>query len=126
MAANNLILSKLRYDEFENDDSYKNFYPNVCEPLYKKEDDDSNKLIKLMKYFFIKEIYEDIKKNYKIDSEDIDSLLYGYRYVLNEVKGKRGDSIYFYLYDINNLRDFDKKFYLTTTLSNFLLFHHNR
>ena len=115
MAANKLILSKLRYDEFENNDSYKNFYSNVCEPLYKKEDDDedddSNKLIKLMNYLFNKETYEDIKKDYEIVSEDIDSLLYGYRYVLNEVKGKGGDYIYSYLYNRNNVRDFDKKFY---------------
>ena len=115
MAANKLILSKLKYDKFENDESYNNFYPNVCEPLYKKEDDeeddDSNKLINLMKYLFNKETYEDIKKDYEINSEDIDVLLYGYRYVLNEVKGKEGDYIYSYLYNRNNLRDFDKKFY---------------
>ena len=117
MAANKLILSKLKYNKFENDDSYKNFFKNVCEPLYKKEgddeddDNDSNKLIKIMKYLFDKETYEDIKTDYEINSEDIDTLLYGYRYVLNELKGNADDAIYSYLYNRNNLRDFDKKFY---------------
>ena len=97
-------------EDFENDISYTNFYLNVCEPLYQK-DDDENKLITLMKFLFEKNSYQDIKKEYKIKSEDIDSLLYGYRYCLNEVKDKEGNYIYSYLYNRSNLSDFDQKFY---------------
>ena len=114
MVANNLILSKLNNENFENDESYINFYLNVCEPLYRRDNDDdngSNKLIALMKFLFEKDTYKEIKKEYSIDSKDIDALLYGYRYCLNEVKDKEEDYIYSYLYNQNNLSDFDQKFY---------------
>ena len=111
-AANSLILSKLNNEKFENDASYINFYFNVCEPLYNGEEDDGgNKLFTLMKFFFKKETYQQIKEEYSINSENIDALLYGYRYCLNEVNNEEGDFIYSYLYNKNNLSDFDKKFY---------------
>ena len=114
MAAYKLILSKLKKKDFENDKSFINFYPNVCKPLYASDNDDdneSNKLIRLMKFFFDKETYIQFKKEYSINSEDIDALLYGYRYCLNQVKGKDEDYIYSYLYNINNLSYFDQKCY---------------
>ena len=113
MAAYKLILSKLNNEAFENDNSYINFYSNVCEPLYKKDGDEdkSNKLIILMKSLFDRETYQEIKKEYSIDSEGIVALLYGYRYCLNEVKDKEGEYIYSYLYNRNNVNDFDQKFY---------------
>ena len=114
MEAYKLILSKLNNEDFENDNSYTNFYLNVCESLYKKDGDEvnkSNKLMTLMKYLFDKETYQEIKKEYSINSEDIDALLYGYRYCLNEVKGKEGEYIYSYLCNRNNFNDFDQKFY---------------
>ena len=114
MAAYKLILSKLNNEKFENDNTYINFYSNICEPLYRKDDDEDNernKLISLMKFLFEKETYEEIKKEYSINSEDIEVLLYGYRYCLNEIKGKEGDYIYSYLYNRSNLSDFDQKFY---------------
>ena len=40
MAAYQLILSKLNGEDFENDNSYTNFYENVCKPLYQNEDYD--------------------------------------------------------------------------------------
>ena len=115
MAAYQIILSKLKNKDFENDKSYINFYPNVCESLYKKdndEDNENNKLITLMKFFFDKDTYIKFKKDNSINSEDIDVLLYGYRYCLNEVKSKDEDFIYPYLYSFNNLSDFDQKFIL--------------
>ena len=114
MAAYKLILSKLNNEDFEKDNSYTNFYSNVCEPLYTKDkgEDKKNKLIILMKFFFDKEKYKEIKKEYSINSEDIDALLYGYRYCLNEVVwGAEKEKIYSYLYNRSNLSDFDQKFY---------------
>ena len=70
IAAYKLILSKLRKKNFENDKSYVNFYPNVCESLFKKdndEDNESNKLIRLMKFFFDKGTYIKFKKEYSIN-----------------------------------------------------------
>jgi len=114
IAAYKLILSKLRKKNFENDKSYVNFYPNVCESLFKKdndEDNESNKLIRLMKFFFDKGTYIKFKKEYSINPDDIDILLYGYRYCLNEIKNKDENYIYSYLYSLNNLSDFSQKFY---------------
>ena len=113
MASYKLILSKLNKEKFENDKSYINFYSNVCESFYKKDDEDyeENKLFSLMKFLFDKETYQGIKKEYNINSEDIDALLYGYRYCLNELKEEEGNYIYSYLYNKTNLRDFDQKFY---------------
>ena len=111
MASYKLILSKLNNEDFENDISYTNFFSNVCEPLYRKDDDEKNKLIILMRFLYEKDTYKDIKREYKINSEDIDALLYGYRYCLNEVKDKEENYIYSYLYNRSNLSDFDQKFY---------------
>ena len=102
IAAYQLILSKLNDEDFENDNSYTNFYENVCKPLYQNEDydKDDNKLFSLMKIFFEKGTYLKFKKDYEINPEDIEALLYGYRYCLNEVKSLRNreeDYIYSYL-----------------------------
>ena len=115
-AAYQFILSKLNDEDFEDDNSYTNFYENVCKPLYLNEDydEEENKLISLMKIFFEKETYLKFKEKYEIKPEDIEALLYGYRYCLNEVKSLKNrdeDYIYSYLYNKDKLDDFDKKFY---------------
>jgi len=104
MASYKLILSNLNKDYFKDDISYTNFYKNVCEPLFGK----NKKLIKLMQLFFEKEKYLEIKKEF--NSKEIEALLYGYRYCLNEVKDEEQDYIYSYLYNINNT-DFNEYFY---------------
>ena len=111
VASYKLILSKLKNEDFVNNISYTNFYLNVCESLYGNKDNKSNKLISLMKLFFNKETFQKIKEEYKINSDDIIALLYGYRYCLNEAKRKGGENIYSYLYDKNNIEDFHEKFY---------------
>ena len=111
MAAYKLILFKLKNEDFINDNSYINFYPNVCVPLYKEDDNEGNKLISIMKFIFDNEKYSEIKKEEKIKSEDIKALLYGYRYCLNEIEDENdGDYIYSYLYK-KDKTDYDKKFY---------------
>ena len=52
MAAYKLVLSKLKNKNFEDDESYTNFFSNVCVPLYGDNEDKSNKLFTIMKYFF--------------------------------------------------------------------------
>jgi len=115
MVANNLILCKLGQKDFEKDSNYINFYNNVCEPLFKNNDEEeSNKLLILIQFLFENEKYEEIKKEYKINEKDIEVILYGYRYCLNEISEKNNDEeeyIYSYLYDPNNLEHLDEKFY---------------
>ena len=118
MCANNLILSQLKKNNFQNDKSFINFYNNICEPLFKKNDEDNqsegNRLLLLIKFIFESERYKEIKNEYKIDQKDIEVLFYGYRYCLNEIaeKHKNGEEyIYAYLYDQDNLEHIDEKFY---------------
>ena len=116
MAAYNLILSKLKGKKFETNEIYINFYNNVCEPLFKKDDEEeeSNKLLILIQFLFEKQKYLEIKKTYKINREEIDVLLYGYRYCLNEISEEYNDKedyIYLSLYDQYKLDYLDKYFY---------------
>jgi len=120
MAANNLILSQLKKNDFENEKSFINFYNNICEPLFKKDDDDNesegNRLLSLIKFIFQNERYKEIKNENTIliNQKDIDVLFYGYRYCLNEIAEKHKndeDYIYTYLYDQDNLEHIDEKFY---------------
>ena len=116
MASNNLILSQLKKNDFENDKMYINFYTNICEPLFKKDDDesDTNRLLLLIKFIFENERYKEIKREYNIKQKDIDVLFSGYRYCLNEISEKHKkdeDYIYTYIYDQDNLDHIDKKFY---------------
>ena len=116
MAANNLILSQLKKKDFENDKIYRNFYNNICEPLFNKDDNesDTNRLLLLIKFIFNSERYKEIKQEYNIEQKDIDVLFYGYRYCLNEIseKHKRNEEyVYTYIYDQDNLDHIDEKFY---------------
>ena len=119
MAANNLILSKLKKNGFENEKIYVNFYNKICEPLFKKDEDnesEDNKLLLLIKTIFESEQYKEIKNEdkIKIKQEDIEVLFYGYRYCLNEISERHNnqeDYIYSYLYDQGNFEHIDEKFY---------------
>ena len=107
LAAYKLILINLTNENFEQENSYINFYKNICIPLF----DNNEKLKIIMEFIFNKEKYLAIKKEFKINSEDINALLYGYRYCLNEISEEcEGDYLYSYLYKNNN-QDFDKKYY---------------
>lgn len=64
-----------------------------------------------MKIFFEKETYKKFKEDYEINPEDVEALLYGYRFCLNEVKSLKNrdeDYIYSYLYNKDKSDDFDK------------------
>ena len=120
MVANSLILTRLKQKKqknFENENVYINFYNNVCEPLYRKEDEEEgeNKLITAIKFLFDSKKYKEIKKEYKINPKDFEVLLYGYRYCLNEIseeyKNDDEEYIYITLYDNFKLDYLDEKFY---------------
>ncbi len=108
-----LILSKLKQKDFEKNDIYTNFYNNVCEPLYKNSEEE-DKLSILIQFLFEKEKYLEIKKAYQINPEDIEVLLYGYRYYLNEISEEFGGNeeyIYTSLYDQSKMQYLDEYFY---------------
>ena len=121
MASYNIILLNLKKNKFVESEYYNNFFINICVPLFGEnkeeininEDNKINKLFKLIQFLFDKNEYSKIKDIYSIKAENIDSLLYGYRYCLNEIaeEKKRRECIYSSLYDINKIDYLKEKFY---------------
>ena len=100
----NLILSKLQN---ENPDINIKVFKNICEPLFKE-----NKLLfKAIELFYKPTKYEDIKRSFKINSNNIKAILFGYRYCLNTLSLKKTKGIYFPLYDNNYLNFLKNQFY---------------
>ena len=95
----NLILSNLQN---ENSDFNPNFFKNICEPLFKED----KLLFKAIEFFYNPTKYNEIKKSYKINSNNIKSILLGYRYCLNELSNKNKKGIYYPLYDSNNYQNY--------------------
>ena len=113
LVAYNLILSKLNRKDFDTE-IYNKFYKNICEPLFKNgmEKVKDNKLLALMQILFDSEKYSKFKSDYKIESKYIDSLLYGFRYCLNELSEEyKGNYIYSSLYNKSKIGYLKEKFY---------------
>ena len=110
IAASNLILLRLKTKDFETSEIYDNFYKNICNPLFEK-----GKLPILIQFLFNPEKYQKIKKDYGINSDNIETILYGYRYTLNEFFDNEDDNdhdyIYSSLYDINKAKYLAEKCY---------------
>ena len=88
---------------------YHNFYEKIYEPLYKNKE--KEKLFNAIQLIFNPEKFEEIKKAYEINSVNIESILYGYRYCLNELDNENEDGIYSSLYNINNINYLSEKYY---------------
>jgi len=95
----NMILSCLKLKNFGNSDFYINFYKNVCIPLFKS----NNNIFPAIQIFYDPEKFENIKKNYGISPENIEKLLYSYRYCLNELNSNKNDSVFGFLYNKRNI-----------------------
>jgi hypothetical protein len=99
----NLTLTNLQMDKSGNN---KDFYKNICEPLFNK----GNKLLfKVIQLFHDPTTSKRIKEDFKINSTNIKPLLFGYRFCLNEISSKKG--IYYPLYDSNNIKYLESKLY---------------
>ena len=96
VASYNFSLSNL---QMENLDINKNFYNNICEPLFKED----KILLKAIQLFYDPKKYKEIKNSFKINSKNIKALLFGLRYCLNELSSKNTKGIYFPLYNSNNI-----------------------
>jgi len=104
VASYNLTLSNL---QMENSNINKDFYDNICEPLFKKE----QLLLKAIKLFYEPKKYNEIKNNFGITSNNIKALLFGYRFCLNEIASKNENGIYYPLYDSANHKYLIEKLY---------------
>jgi len=94
----NLILSDLKRNNYVSDIN-NNFYNNVVKILFSK----SSNLTKAIELFYDPKNYEENKKNYNINSDNITPILYGYRYVLNELSSENKNGIYYPIYSNLNL-----------------------
>ena len=112
IAASNLILLRLKSKDFETSEIYDNFYKNVCKPLF-----DEKKNSNLIEFLFNPKKYIEIKKEYEINSENIESILYGFRYSLNDLLSNEDDDddnhdyIYSSLYNIGKSSYLSEKYY---------------
>ena len=106
IASYNSILSHLKRKEFEKSDVFDNFYKNICKPLFEKD-----KLSNIIQLFYNPREYEKIKNDFGIDSINIEAILYGYRFCLNELSDENKDGIYYPLYTKENINYLTEKFY---------------
>jgi len=88
---------------------YHNFYEKIYEPLYKNKE--KEKLFNAIQLIFNPEKFEEIKNAHKINSVNIESILYGYRDCLNELDIENEDGIYSSLYNGNNINYLSEKYY---------------
>ena len=95
----------ISYLQIENVDINKNFYPNICQPLFK------GKILKALELFCEPNQFKKISKKYNINSFNIKPFLFGFRYCLNELSFEKKDGIYYSLYDTNKLNNLKDKYY---------------
>ena len=102
MASYNLILSDLKKANFVFN---INFFNNICKPLL------TGLLLNAIKLFFNPKTYNEFKTNFGINPDNITPILYGYRYVLNELSCQNKKGIYYSIYNKNNINIWKKKLY---------------
>ena len=100
-ASCNLILSCLKLKDFIDSIYYSNFYKNICIPLLKI----NNKIFPAIQFFYNPEKFERIKNEYNINAENLDILLYSYRYCINELYINSPNSIFCFLYNNKNFKN---------------------
>jgi hypothetical protein len=114
IASSNLILLSLKKEDFETSELFIKFYENICQPLYGK-----NKYFPLLQILYNPKEYGKIKNVYQINSSNIEAILYGYRYCLNEFLAEEredendndNDYIFFSLYDKTKIAYLSEKYY---------------
>ena len=99
--------STLSYLRIQNNEINDNFFTNICQPLFTGK----NLLLKALELFYKNRKYSEIKNKYKINSQNINPFLFGYRYCLNELSRGKTKSIYYPLYDSKNIKYLKEKMY---------------
>ena len=93
----NIILSNLKNKDFETSNVFENCYQNLCRLFFWKKKE-KEKLSTVIQFFFNPKKYEETKIEYNINNVNIESILYGYRYCLNELYDENENEIYSTLY----------------------------
>ena len=106
-ASCNMILSCLKYKDFYKSPYYINFYENVCIPLFQ----DNIKIFNAIQIFYNPEKYEKIKNKYDINIDDLEILLYSYRYFINQINSNSPNSIFGFIYNKQNFANIQEYYY---------------
>ena len=99
----------ISYLQIENVEINKNFYPNICVPLF----DEKSIILKALGLFCEPNKFNEICKKYNINSFNIKPFIFGFRYILNELSDNKKDKdrIYYSLLDLKNLKNLNNKYY---------------
>ena len=105
IASYNIILINLQSEISKNNsDIMNNFYNNVCKPIFGNIKE--KLLSNAIQLFYDINKYKTIKQSYNIDYNKINSLLYGYRFCLNEISSTNKSGIYYPLYINDNINEY--------------------
>ena len=88
------ILSRLKQKNFVNEAVYKNFFDNVCTPLFKNND----KIFSAIKLLYEPKKYINLQKVLGITSDNLNIILHSYRYFINELYSNSQNSVYSVFY----------------------------
>ena len=88
------ILSRLKQKKFSESPIYKNFFKNVCVPLFKNDD----KIFSAIKILYDSEKYKKFKNELGITSDNLNIILHSYRYFINELYTNSQNSTYSVFY----------------------------
>ena len=89
------ILSRLKQKHFINENPiYKNFYKNVCTPLFKNKD----KIFSAIKLLFNPEKYKKLESELNISPDNLNIILHSFRYFINELYSNSQNSVYSIFY----------------------------
>ena len=102
----NLVLSNLHMENRELEFN-KKFFENICNPLFEEDE----LLYRAIELFLDQDKYQKIKKSFKFNTKNIKSILFGYRYCLNELYLKNTKGIYYPLYKENYLKHLTDYFF---------------
>ncbi len=88
------ILSRLKQKQFINGPIYKNFFENVCTPLFKNND----KIFSAIKLLYESKNYSKLQKELDITSNNLNIILHSYRYFINELYSNSQNNVYSVFY----------------------------
>ena len=104
MASFNLMILN---SHIKKTDINNNFFDKICKPLFEQK----QLLLKAIELFYNPEIYENIKNDYKINSNNNMPFLFSYRFCLNVLFYENNDGIYHSLYEEDKIKYIKEKFY---------------
>ena len=93
-STSNLILSHLIQKNFIDSPIYKNFFQNVCTPLFKNKE----KIFNAIKILYDPKTYKKLLDNLGLNQDNLNVILHSYRYFINELNSNSQNNIYSVFY----------------------------